>query len=598
MKIKKIISIFIACLMLSVIAIGCSSKEEPEENTAPVIIVTNNTIRSEATNEVDVLQGVSAQDVEDGDLTDKIIVTSSPELTFTNGKATPTVKGTYEIVYSVTDSKGETAQNYATLKVTAKMIESLYKDYVFNTDDKTVNTHDFTLDTIESAKANVEYINGRAEIAIENNGANLTDVQFAKEYDFVKETVYKISAYVRSSNEQDITLSITSADAVIVKETIKTTSQIDVITIQHTFTEDFTGSLVFDLGKDLTTETSSNTIYIEKIHVITTVGEDSYNVLYSQPFDEDNIVADKTGINSVVADYIKEGTTLSQENGKFKVELTKFGTDSFNNQVYINTGIDLVKNKKYRVSLDVNAEFAHLYELTFEDSTLDWQVRAAWSGGAYVVGENKISLEFIAGCDITGLYLNFNIGKANEGVTSNTLLIDNVKIEEVTVNKVENKQIIQFNSLNKDSDFGIFNGTDEGNANGIGNAYYTDTAFVYNMIDISTSDWHNKMFIKKLALEDFASYRVEFTVESNVDGLNFSFYANPVATWSPKISEGVTASKTAKTYSFTMDKIVTSLDMEFIFQIGSEANQKLNQEKGDIQLIVSQFTVYKLVEQE
>ena len=99
-------------MLLSMAA--CSSGGE---NTAPEIMgAADQTVV--AGSEFNAMEGVTASDVEDGDITAKITITSMPELTFQNGKVTPDKAGSYELTYSVTDKGGLTAVGYATLSVT------------------------------------------------------------------------------------------------------------------------------------------------------------------------------------------------------------------------------------------------------------------------------------------------------------------------------------------------------------------------------------------------------------------------------------------------------------------------------------------------
>jgi hypothetical protein len=75
--------------------------------------------------EFDALAGVTAADSEGADLTGMIMIESTPALDFKNGKATPENPGDYELVYSVTDKNGATAEDYATLTVTKKTSEEV-----------------------------------------------------------------------------------------------------------------------------------------------------------------------------------------------------------------------------------------------------------------------------------------------------------------------------------------------------------------------------------------------------------------------------------------------------------------------------------------
>ena len=99
-----------------------------KENNAPVINASDNTIY--VGDSFDPKAGVTANDVEDGDLTNKIVVTENTVNT--------EVKGTYKVVYSVTDSKNKTT----TKEITIEVIERV----TINTDD--LDLDDFNLDDL------------------------------------------------------------------------------------------------------------------------------------------------------------------------------------------------------------------------------------------------------------------------------------------------------------------------------------------------------------------------------------------------------------------------------------------------------------------
>jgi hypothetical protein len=86
------------------------------------------------------MEGVTASDKEDGDITNKVVIESSPALDFKNGVAVPDKAGTYEITYSVTDKGGLTTESYSTLTVTRQTNEAvLYKEFDFSAEQKVDN---------------------------------------------------------------------------------------------------------------------------------------------------------------------------------------------------------------------------------------------------------------------------------------------------------------------------------------------------------------------------------------------------------------------------------------------------------------------------
>ena len=126
---KKFAAILSLVLCLAFFA-ACG---EIEENTKPVISGFADTYTVKAGEEFDALQGVSAFDKEDGDLTDKIVVSSMPEVEFRGGKAVFAQEGSYDIIYSVTDSGKLKTEEFAALTVTAAdAVETLYHTFDFS----------------------------------------------------------------------------------------------------------------------------------------------------------------------------------------------------------------------------------------------------------------------------------------------------------------------------------------------------------------------------------------------------------------------------------------------------------------------------------
>ena len=114
-RLHKIISLLLAVCMLATAGLAFA-------DGAPVLDGVHDQSVMAGT-EFDALDGITAQDAEGNDLTEMIMIEATPALNFKNGKATPENPGDYELVYTVTDANGETAEDYATLTVTKKTSE-------------------------------------------------------------------------------------------------------------------------------------------------------------------------------------------------------------------------------------------------------------------------------------------------------------------------------------------------------------------------------------------------------------------------------------------------------------------------------------------
>ena len=131
-NLKKVLAA-VLCLAMILSLSACGGNGAPSgDNTAPEITgVFDQAV--EAGTEFDALAGVSASDKEDGDVSGKIVITSMPELSFSNGKVTVNDPGNYELTYSVTDKGGLETKAYATLTVTRQTGEAVvYQDFDFS----------------------------------------------------------------------------------------------------------------------------------------------------------------------------------------------------------------------------------------------------------------------------------------------------------------------------------------------------------------------------------------------------------------------------------------------------------------------------------
>lgn len=173
---KRIYKLIAAPLSLAVILSATACSNENGENTQPQITgVADKTI--EAGSEFNALEGITASDAEDGDLTSKITIESTPALTFTNGVAVPDKAGSYELTYTVTDKGGLTAETYATLTVTKQTGEAVvYKEFDFNT-PQTVDNKGWTVNVADGVDASGELKQGAYVFDIRSPGSGDGDIQ-------------------------------------------------------------------------------------------------------------------------------------------------------------------------------------------------------------------------------------------------------------------------------------------------------------------------------------------------------------------------------------------------------------------------------------
>ena len=193
-RLHKIISLLLAVCMLATAGLAFA-------DGAPVLDGVHDQSVMAGT-EFDALAGITATDASGADLTDMIVIESTPSLDFKNGKATPENPGDYELVYTVTDANGETAEDYATLTVTKKTSEeTVYRTFDFSTAAVTDNRGWEAKINAETADATAELKEGSYIIEIKNPGNGDGDVQLAKAGYPLKAADYKIKIWAKSTKK-------------------------------------------------------------------------------------------------------------------------------------------------------------------------------------------------------------------------------------------------------------------------------------------------------------------------------------------------------------------------------------------------------------
>ena len=159
-------------------------------NEAPVIYATDKTITVGDT--FDPMDGVTATDAEDGNLTTKIVVEKNDVKTDVAGK--------YEVTYKVTDNQGATRRKTIIVTVNPKM-EVLNEAPVIHATDKTITVGD-TFDPKDGVTAtDAEDGNLTAKIIVEKNDVDTTK---AGKY----EVTYKVTDIEGATSTKTITVTV------------------------------------------------------------------------------------------------------------------------------------------------------------------------------------------------------------------------------------------------------------------------------------------------------------------------------------------------------------------------------------------------------
>ena len=604
MNIRKALALLLSLVMVLSLA-ACGSGE----NTAPKITgVMDQSI--EAGSEFSALEGVTASDAEDGDITSKISVTATPELTFKNGKATPEQAGSYELVYSVTDKGGETVEAYATLTVTKQTGEAVaYKEFDFA--DQTVDACGWTAKVAEGVAATGELKQGAFVFDITTPGNGDGDIQLVLANMPVKAADYKVKVWAKSTantyahilardEQAEGWSTFGGAFNVVIGQ--------EVSPLELNFTVPGEGSteLMINLGKITPNPENPNdttpenfTVTIDKIEVYEITGDETQTPVYTNDFSaaSDDAVVVSAGDGAAASAAI--------DGGAAKIVIDSYPTEggvwSIKADIAL-PGVTIEEGQKYYYSFKINAANGQGGEALLESATLFHEARANFNGLAASAGEDTVvSCVFTAEANVSDPVIRLQIGNPSDGAANNTILIDDVQFGLVEGDKEVNKTIYAFNAFgpntanatNADYPWQTFNGTDEDNDRGVGTIWTENGSLFYRIDQGGVTDWHNKLICgygdNPLVLASDSYYIVEITAKATKD-VSCSFFLNPLGGWDPRISEGMDITTEEQTFTFeTTDIFITDMNFEMLFQFGSEATAAL----GEVTVEISDITIYQ-----
>ncbi len=555
----------------------------------------------------DALEGVTAKDGDGKDITDKITVDSTPVLNFLNGKATPEAAGNYELVYTVKDSAGRTAESYATLTITKKTGEAeVYREFDFSSRAVTDN-RGWEARIGESAKAEAELKDGAYVITVKNPGNGDGDVQLAKPGFKLKNADYRIKVWAKSTKPTYAHIIARDENAegwstfgggfnLVIGE------HITPLEISFSATEG-SAELLINLGKitpnpdnpaDTTPEDFAVTI--DKIELYEIVGEEHQVPVYTADFSKDGAAAVSAGDGAEAS--------LGNEGGKAVISIGKYPTEGGVWSVKADIalpGISIVKGEKYYYSFKLNAKNGQSGEALVESAEKGWECRANFNGlSAAKDSEVTVEAVFTAEADVNDPVIRLQIGNAPEGAADNIITISDLSFGKMEGNKETTKTIDAFTALGRISGNGedpsipweTFNGTDEDNEKGVGTIWMKDGSLFYRIDDGGTVDWHNKLICgftgNPLTLEADSYYTVEVTARADKN-VSCGVFLNPMGGWDPRFAEGMDITTEYKTFTFvTKDTFITDMAFELLFQFGSEATAGLGEvtvEFKDVKII-------------
>lgn len=597
---KKLLAILLSLVMIAgLIACGGETPDKPAADGGSKPEITGvHDMTVEAGHEIDVLEGVSA-----GDLTSMITIESSPVLSFKGGKATPETAGNYELVYSVTDNSGNTAEAYATLTVTKKTGEAvLLKDFDFSTLEAT-DAHGWEA-VVDGAEATGALKDGAFVIDIVNPGEGDGAIRFVKTLPVKAGADYKIKIWAKSTAPTFAHFIPKKADvedwATFGGEVWNARLDEKITCIESNFTPAEAGNaeLRLHLGKitpnpdnPADTTPSNFSVIIDKVEIYESIGAEVLEPLYTADFANGG-AAIEAGDGAAASVAFEDGAAV------FTIENypTEGGVWSIKANLEL-PGITIEQGTKYNYSFTIAAENAQGGEALTESATLYHEARANFNGLDVGAGEEKtISAQFVAEANVSDPVIRMQIGNPSEGVTSNKLTIKDFVFSKVGGDKETIKTIEAFAPIGMRIDnidkekypWETFNGTDEDNERGVGTIWVADGSLFYRIDDGGTVDWHNKL-ICPVTLPADSYFIVEITAKATKN-VSCGFFLNPQGGWDPRVSEGIDFTTEEQTFTFeTNDTFIMDMPCELLFQFGSEATAAL----GDVTIEFTSVKIYQ-----
>lgn len=596
---KKTLALLLALAMMLTMA-ACGGNQDAD-NEAPVIQGVQDAF-VQAGAEFDAFAGVTASDKEDGDLSGKIVVEATPQLSFKNGKAVPPSAGSYELTYTVTDNGGLTATAYATLTVgKATAEEVVYLDFDFDQTPE-ADSHGWIASIGENAQASAELKQGSYVFEIKDPGQGDGDVQLKLPGVAVQKADYRVKIWAKSTADTYCHILARDENAegwATFGGAFNVPITQEIAPLELTFSCENAGSteLLLNLGKitpnpddPANTTPSDFTVTIDKIEFYEITGEETLNPVYTSADAAglnvefgDGATAEATGSTVMIASYPTEG-----------------GVWSIKANLPLETAVE--KGVKYYYRFHVNAASAQGGECLIESASQYDKCRANFAGLSLNGGEDtEVFGMFVAENTVEDPVIRLQIGNPSDGVTTNTLTFSNLEFGKVEGDKETAKTTYSFASVgrgtpnegNGDYPFMTFNGTDEENDRGVGTIWQENGSFFYRIDNGGTVDWHNKLVLgygdTPLTLPADSYYTVEITAKATKD-VSCGVFLNPCGGWDPRFSEGMDLTTQEQTFRFeTSDTFITDMDFELLFQFGSDATAQL----GEVTIEITRITIYR-----
>lgn len=615
---KKFIAIGLAAALSLTLLAGCGQNDD-KNNTAPAIEGVPETATIMAGEEWDALEGVTATDAEDGDITSKIEVTADG-LEFVNGKTTPTDPNYagYEVIYSVKDSGGlEAVLQYCTLVVNEaaapleKVFEADFSQAPEVPAEKEAEArHYWELAKSDQGDATVSLKKGALVVDVANGGEHAYNVLLKRGFGDFEAVKYRVVAWVDSSAATTIKAKASVSDSEYFEEKdVTLTEGYQKVEVSFDLTAAGQAWFEFHLGGEGKNGYSLSFI---KIDIYKVIGSGADETLFENAF-----TANATGISG------NDKATVSFNNNETHVAVSyDDGTDHdwYSKATVALDNLAITKGTQYKLSFTLKATNKLQANVCVEDNEKEWEVRAFFEKVEVNAGEEKtftLTLDWHdggwqtveSGKAVIRFYFGLHDADQNNG--TNDVVVKNVKLvlPGQTERKAHDNFLLfggsSFNKKNTELPYDLFSGSDDenGSAAGVSTAYIEGGKLVYKVYEGGTkpenhklvigfngSEWDdtaqdNVPFENSIVLPENAYYIISFKIKASVE-LDFNltlhdFNNQGGGTWDDGLllrranfnnpADPVHIGTTEQTFEFTTKLSLAESKCELILEFGSSA---------------------------
>lgn len=432
---KKVLAVLLAST-LGLSVVSCDNK--PKDTVKPEIAGMVDEV-VEAGKTVNLLDGVTATDDVDGDITNKIELTILPNLPIQNGMVTPTSDhvGDYEVSYFVKDAAGNEDKKFTTLTVTPQLAQKVeYKKYDFNAVGDCPFTTFFFNEKPGLVEGTTKLNKGAYEINATKTDGEAWHIKYEGTIDTVSGANYEVTYELESNVAGKVKFGANQEfDINKGKNTVtgKLTASSD-----KTYTELQLGMLeVFN-------------IKITKVSVKEEIGQDVFENVFPTDFDYS-----KPNVVSGVFDNESAGEVKTTKDSAI-MNITKGSLENgcWQTKLIIKTGLSLSANTKYKISVDLTADKAiNSFEVLYNNGDVEKGIGALY--GQKVEAKTKTTLEYIVTPESNkdDLNLVFQLGTQNVQGEGNNIVVNNIKVEESKQNDEILTEGFKFTNENLANDF-------------------------------------------------------------------------------------------------------------------------------------------------